>query len=341
VFIYVIFINKMKRKESVPMIITYLNQNNFQSQEITIENQTLLKEAIWIDLLSPSQEEESLVEQYLNLDIPTREEMVEIELSSRLYKENGVAFMTATMIAQAESADPKLDPVTFVLTQQQLITIRYIEPQSFKIACSHLKKREAPLIDATALLIELLDATINRLADTLELVGHRLDEYSKTIFQTHSNTAEKLDYRQLMQQIGANGDLNTKTRESLVTFNRLTAFFVQTAGTRIDSEGQLRLTTLSKDIASLSDHANFLSSKVNFLLDATLGMVNIEQNNIIKIFSVAAVIFLPPTLIASIYGMNFHFMPELTWKYGYVFSIGLILVAAWLPYKYFKYRKWL
>jgi magnesium transporter len=103
----------------------------------------------------------------------------------------------------------------------------------------------------------------------------------------------------------------------------------------------MRLSILTKDIASLSDHANFLSAKVNFLLDATLGMVNIEQNNIIKLFSVAAVIFLPPTLVASIYGMNFQFIPELSWRYGYLFSIGMICLAAWLPYKYFKYRKWL
>ena len=144
-----------------------------------------------------------------------------------------------------------------------------------------------------------------------------------------------------MQQIGANGDLNTKARESLLTFNRLMGYFTQTVSSRIDNEDQIRLASLIKDIASLNDHANFLSTKINFLLDATLGLVNIEQNNIIKIFSVAAVIFLPPTLIASIYGMNFHFIPELSWKYGYLFSIFLIILAAWFPYKYFKYRKWL
>jgi magnesium transporter len=322
------------------MVVTCLNGKTLELQEITPKNQTLLKEALWIDLLSPSKAEEALVEQYLGLDIPTREEMVEIEFSSRLYKENGTIFMTATMIAQSDSPDPKLDPVSFVLTQAQLITIRYIEPQSFKLFTSHLRKFDISQAHSVTLLIELLDATVDRLADILELVGRRLDEYSKTIFRPQ-DAAVKRDYRQLMQQIGVNGDLNTKARESLVTFNRLMTFFGQTAGALIDSEGQLRLTTLSKDISSLSDHANFLSTKINFLLDATLGMVNIEQNNIIKIFSVAAVIFLPPTLIASIYGMNFQFMPELSWKYGYLISIGLILVAAWLPYKYFKYRKWL
>lgn len=323
------------------MVTAYLNEEKLTPQEITLGNQALLKEAIWIDLLSPSKEQEAQVEQALGLDIPTREEMVEIELSSRLYKQNGTIFMTATMIAQSDSHDPKLDPITFVLTQNQLITIRYIEPLSFKLAPLHFKKMDTAHNNAAGILIELLDATVDRLADTLELVGRRLDDYSKTIFRPPSDTEAKLDYRQLLQHIGENGDLNTKARESLLTFSRLTAFLAQTGASCIDNEGQSRLATISKDIASLNDHANFLSTKVNFLLDATLGLVNIEQNNIIKIFSVAAVIFLPPTLIASIYGMNFHFIPELTWKYGYLFSIGLILIAAWLPYKYFKYRKWL
>ena len=322
-------------------MLAYLNKKMIEPQIIAIENQASLEHSIWIDLFSPSKAEEDQVEQYIGHNIPSRAEMVEIEFSSRLYKENDALFMTAMMLAQSDSPDPKLDPVTFVLTQNHLITIRYIESQSFKLFISKVKKVDFIHRDAVTLLIELLDATVDRLADILELVGSRLDHYSKTIFRSENNTTEKLNYQQLMQQIGANGDLNTKARESLVTFNRLISFFGQTAHSIIDKEGKLRLATLSTDVASLSDHANFLSTKVNFLLDATLGMVNIEQNNIIKIFSVAAVIFLPPTLVASIYGMNFQYMPELSWKYGYLLSIGLILTAAWLPYKYFKHRKWL
>ena len=323
------------------MVVATLNLKTSAPQVITDKNQALLDEAIWIDLLSPSKAEEVQVEEHLRLDIPTREEMGEIELSSRLYKENGTLFMTASMIALSDSPEPILDPVTFVLTQKQLITIRYIEPQSFKLFISNLKKLNNTEINAVNLMVELLDAVVDRLADILELVGKRIDEYSKTIFSHQNDNSAKLDYRLLMQQIGANGDLNTKARESLLTFNRLMGYFTQTVSSRIDNEDQIRLASLIKDIASLNDHANFLSTKINFLLDATLGLVNIEQNNIIKIFSVAAVIFLPPTLIASIYGMNFHFIPELSWKYGYLFSIFLIILAAWFPYKYFKYRKWL
>ena len=323
------------------MLIAYLYRTTIEPQIISDGNQSLLGEALWIDLLSPSPEEETLVEKYLGLDIPTREDMVEIELSSRLYKEKNIFFMTAAMIAQHDSPNPILDPVTCILTPKQLVTIRYIEPRSFKLLELQLRKRDTKSCDSSSILLDLLDATIDRLADTLELVGHRLDDFSKNIFRPSKDSANKLDYRALLQQIGANGDLNTKARESLMTLNRLIIFFLHMENATINSENELRATTLNKDINSLSDHANFLSTKVNFLLDATLGMVSIEQNNIIKIFSVAAVIFLPPTLVATVYGMNFHFMPELAWKYGYLLAVGLMVIAAWLPYKYFTYKKWL
>lgn len=301
-----------------------------------------IKNVVWIDLLSPNRDEERFIEKQLGFSLPTRADMVEIELSSRLYCENDVYFMTTTMIAHSnsETADPVLDPVTFVLTQHQLITIRYIEPQSFRLFDIHTEKLTFHQREPNFLLINLLDVTVDRLADILELAGHRLDAYSQTIFnKTHRNT--KHDYPILMQQMGSIGDLNTKARESLVTFRRLLTFFSTTFDPKQDKDKIAHLTSITADILALSDHAGFLSAKINFLLDATLGMVNIEQNNVIKTLSVAAVIFLPPTLIASIYGMNFNHMPELTWKYGYALTIGLILIATWLPYKYFKYRKWL
>ncbi|RUR05421.1 CorA family divalent cation transporter [Legionella sp. km772] len=166
-----------------------------------------------------------------------------------------------------------------------------------------------------------------------------MELFSQNIFQPH--TPSTSNHHHFLQQLGINGALNSKIVESLVSFARLISFFDQSAGEAIDNNDHIHLMTLNKDINSLNDHAHFISNKISFLLDATLGMVQIEQNAIIKIFSVAAVIFLPPTLIASIYGMNFHFIPELSWRYGYIFAIGLMLFASWLPYKYFKYRKWL
>lgn len=324
------------------MIIAYLNSKNFVPQEISLANKDILQEAIWIDLFDPLQAEIELVEKYLNLEIPTRSDMEEIETSSRLYQENSFLFMIATMFARSDTMNLKLDPVTFILTDKSLITVRYIELQSFDLFLAHRRKNDYPNDDSILLFIALLEANIDCLADIIEFTGHRLEDYSRKIFhpQTERDTP-KPDYRQFLQQLGLNGDLNSKTRESLMIFNRLVSFFKQTAGARIHIAEQTRLSTLSNDVLTLSDHATFIANKVIFLLEATLGMVNIEQNNIIKIFSVAAVIFLPPTLIASFYGMNFHFIPELSWKFGYLYVIGLMLLSSWLPYRYFKYRKWL
>ncbi|KTD39168.1 magnesium and cobalt transport protein CorA [Legionella nautarum] len=325
------------------MITAYLNEGTLKTYEIREDNLSLLKDAVWIDLLHPTRAEKLELEKLLCLKIPTREEMIEIELSSRLYKYKDALFMTASMIAKSSSRDPKQDVVTFILTKKQLVTIRYIEPQAFKLLISQLNSSDLNHNHAAMVLIELLEATIDRLADILEIVGHNLEECSKLIFRPDLSSLEekKPNYQFLIQKIGTNADLNTKARECLVTFSRLIPFFGQSVGTDLDTKGHTRLATLSKDIGALSDHASFISTKVNFLLDATLGMINIEQNAIIKIFSVAAVIFLPPTLIASVYGMNFRFMPELSFKWGYFLAIGMMFISALVPYKYFKRKKWL
>lgn len=307
-------------------------------KEINAINRAFLDEALWIDLINPTSEEEELVEKHLGLSIPTREEMREIELSSRLYKENDALFMTATMIAQAESISPNQDSVTFVVTQKQLITIRYIAPQAFTLFISKLDK-VGPIDNPVSLLTELLDVTIDRIADILEIINHQLEHVSKNIF--HYNESPSNDYRELLQHVGLNGELTSKIIESLLSFNRLISFFDQNSLVKMNEADHLHLHSLIKDISSLNEYSAFLTNKISFLLEATLGMVQIEQNRIIKIFSVAAVIFLPPTLIASIYGMNFHSMPELSWKYGYVYAFVLMLISSWLPYKYFKHRKWL
>ncbi|MDI1351667.1 MAG: magnesium transporter CorA family protein [bacterium] len=309
----------------------------FKQEELNDNNHHLLKESLWIDLINPTPKEEELVEDVLKLNIPTRQEMSEIEISNRLYKENGHLFMTATMTAQSESLDPKQDAVTFLLTATQLITVRYIEPQAFKLFASIVPKLQTN--SPTKLLTELLDATVDRLADILESISHQLEHLSKDLFlPKRTNT---INYKHLLQQLGNSGALNSKIVESLVSFNRLISFFEQSTNEQLDDHERARLLTLSKDIYALDDHANFLSTKIGFLLDATLGMVQIEQNVIIKIFSVAAVIFLPPTLIASIYGMNFKHIPETDWHYGYIYAICLMIFSSWLPFKYFKHRKWL
>lgn len=313
--------------------------NQSAPEIITKDNVDKLMDAVWIDLLSPTRKEEKMVETFLNLDIPTKKEMKEIEPSSRFYRENNTLFMTATIVAQSNSPEPKTDPITFVLLEKKLVTIRYIEPRSFKSFIVRFNKLEANEFTAEKILIGLLESTIDRLADILENVSHEFDKISQKIFRP--KTDETINYQEILQDIGANGDLGTKVRESLASINRLVSFFEQMVGAKFDPDVTLRIKSLTKDANALSDYTSFILNKVNLLLDATLGMVNIEQNSIIKIFSVAAVIFLPPTLIASIYGMNFSYMPELSWHIGYPIAIILMLISAWLPYRYFKKKKWL
>jgi magnesium transporter len=298
-------------------------------------------EAVWLDLVAPTREEERHVETLLGVGVPTREEMQEIEVSSRLYEENGALYMTATVLCKAESEHPETTAVSFILAGDRLVTVRYAEPQPFALFSARCQR--APVVHkrGDAVLAGLLDALIDRIADVLEHIGLEVDDVSHEVFE-HTAKPGRGDFQSILRRLGRRGDLTSKVRESLVGVGRLLMFLTQ-AGTaqKIAKDLRDRLRTMSRDVRSLTDHASFLSSKINFLLDATLGMINIEQNAIIKIFSVVAVVFLPPTLIASVYGMNFAFMPELHWAFGYPLALLLMLASALTPYLYFKRRGWL
>lgn len=325
------------------MIKVYTNGEKLIGHEIKRKELTLIKKAIWLDLISPTDKEEKIVENALCLDVPTQKEMQSIELSSRLYKQNDNLFMTAMMIADSTSSHPVHQPVTFILTPDKLITVRYIEPQAFSLFVSNMANYDLVLNQSDTILLGLLEVIIDRLADNLEFVGEELDEISQKIFDYGYLTKKHtpIDYKRVIKKIGLHADLNNKIRESLVTFNRLVSFFAHSIEYDAQDEKKLTIGTITNDINALSDYTNFISNKVNFLLDATLGLISIDQSTIIKIFSVAAVIFLPPTLIASIYGMNFKFMPELSWKWGYLLAILYMILSALISYKFFKYKKWL
>jgi magnesium transporter len=303
-------------------------------------------DALWLDLIEPTQEQEQLVESTYSIDVPTREEMKEIEASNRLYEENGVLYMTITIVTRLDSDLPESSQITFILAKDRLVTNRYSDPLPFQRFIAYAEKHPGVCSSAAALLAGLIEAIVNRMADVLERVGADLDSLSSEVFspprkRRRSAKTQARDSRTILSRVGQNGDLTSKARESLVSLNRLLTFVQQSAAVSIANDVRARFRTLGRDVLALSDHASFLGVKANFLLEATLGMLNIEQNNIIKIFSVAAVVFLPPTLIASIYGMNFHVMPELDWVLGYPFAIALMVVSAILPYLYFKRRGWL
>jgi magnesium transporter len=299
--------------------------------------------AVWFDLVTPTAGEDKLVERALGIAVPTREEMQEIEVSSRLYVENGARYMTATLMCQSETAVPKTTPVTFILAGHKLVTVRYDEPRPFMLVSNKLARACPVAVSGETILMDLLDAIIDRAADILERAGADIDKVSHNIFEPEGRRANRsITYQYIFKTIGRKGDLTSKVRESLVSIGRLLLFLANEADAmKWPKEMRAQLKSMQRDVTSLSDHASYLGNKVTFLLDAMVGVISVEQNNIIKIFSVAAVVLMPPTLIASIYGMNFKHMPELEWTYGYPMAIVLMIVAAILPYMFFKWMRWL
>jgi len=302
--------------------------------------------AVWLDLLEPSPEEETRVEKALGEEVPTREEMQEIELSSRLYTAGEAAFMTATVLSQTETPEPKSSAVTFILTRRSLVSLRYTEPRPFTQFANRITRQPGLAGSSEGALAGLLETIIDRLADILEQVSNELDGLSQSIFAEEAPGTprpSRRDLRKVIQSLGRNGDLASKVHESVASISRLVRFFAQATdgwGSK-DKEIKGRIKTMNRDLASLSEYATYETHKVNFLLDATLGVLNIEQNNIIKIFTVASVAMMPPTLIASIYGMNFDVMPELKWSFGYPLAVLLMVISAALPFLYFKRKGWL
>ena len=297
----------------------------------------------WIDLLNPTKEEEAATENLFHVAIPTREEMHEIEISSRLYTENGAFYMTATLPENADGDHPVMMPVTFVLAHDRLVTVRYHEPSAFRNFPERAGQADLDCKNAKSILAGLLENIVDRLADVLERAGHEIEEIGKDIFHPAAKLVRRRErsFQIILRRIGRKESLISNIQDSLQTMHRVSLFLEQTARTEGEDEVRRRIKTLGQDIQSLGDHATALSQKIIFMLDATLGMIGLEQSNIIKIVSVAAVIFLPPTLIASIYGMNFELMPELKWFFGYPFALGLMVMSAVLPAWIFRRMGWI
>ncbi len=304
---------------------------------------TFTPETTWLDLMEPTAEERSFVAEALGIDVPTREEMYEIEVSSRLYLEEDVPFMTALILFHADTPQPETTPITFILTRTCLVTVRYADPASFRTFIAQIGRRPQRASTPERIICGLLEAVTDRIADILERAAGDLDAVSREVFaETEGKEKRKRrDLTEVLRRIGRSGDLISKTRESLVSITRLVTFLTATSKTSARKGLRVRLKTLARDALSLSDHAAFEANNVNFLLQATLGVINIEQNAIIKTFTVAAVAFMPPTLVASIYGMNFEVMPELKWPLGYAFALGVMVLSAILPLLYFKRKGWL
>jgi magnesium transporter len=300
---------------------------------------------VWLDLFNPTPEEDHCVEGILGVEVPTRDEMQEIETSSRLYEEGGAFYMTATLLCHADSDKPRTTPVSFILANGRLCTVRYDAPQPFAHFAQRAGKSGDPALAACGgILFGLIDAVVDRIADVLERVGAEIDQIQGQVFS--HDISEKgdraKDYAWIIRSIGREGNLISKIQESLVSLSRMMIFLAEdSARAGIVDGSHKHIDTIIADIRSLGEHAVALDAKVSFLLQASLGLVGLQQNTIVKIFSVLAVVFMPPTLIASLYGMNFKLMPELEWTYGYPFALGLMLASVALTYTVFKWRGWL
>src|SRR5438046_716718 len=278
---------------------------------VAVDLAALPESAVWIDLFNPSAAEDRGVARLAGIAVPTREDMQEIEISSRLYIENGARYMTATLMCQSDSDMPKTTAVTFILAGHRLVTVRYDEPKPFALVEHKLARSCAAAITGEMVLMELLDAVIDRCADILERCGADIDQVSHDIFEPESERhGHAKQYSQILIAIGRKGDLTSKVRESLVSIGRVVTFLSAVMeGVKWSKDMREQLKTMQRDVGSLTDHASYLSNKITFVLDAMLGVVNLEQNNIIKLFSVMAVVLMTTTLIPPIYGLNLKQKP--------------------------------
>ncbi len=324
------------------MLKAYRQQNGGLKGAMVADGEAIPADSLWLDLTNPTPEERRAVDSALGMELPTRADMEEIEVSSRLYQEEGGVFMTALILSNTDSEQPMADVITFVLAREKLVTIRYIDPQPFRTFAARCERTNLHATKAESVLLGLLDVIIDRMADVLERVGADIEAVSRDIFNPDPKmNIGSRDFQGVLRRLGRKNDLTGKMRESLLTVGRVLTFLTQALDSKPSKDVKAHLKTLTRDVQSLQDHSSYLAGKLNYLQDATLGLINIDQNNIIKIMSVAAMVFLPPTLFASIWGMNFKIMPELDWTLGYPLAFLVMIASAVIPYLWFKRRGWL
>ncbi|MCB8879526.1 magnesium transporter CorA family protein [Acidisoma cellulosilytica] len=305
-----------------------------------------LSQAQWIDLLNPTDEEKARVQAATGLEVSTEDELSEIETSSRLFYDGTAIYLSMPLVAKMDGMPADVRPIGFILNREKLVTIRFNRSRAFHnfLETQHRKPMESG--EPIDIFLSLLEAISDRMSDLLENMRDELDAVSKQIFSDAGagpKHGRRLDneLQSVLKRLGRAADLMSSIRDSLLGVGRILPYVGQIAATWIDRENRERLKSLRQDITSLSDYDGHLNNKLQFLLDATLGLINNAQNNIIKVLTVVSVVGVPPTLIASIYGMNFKDIPELNWTYGYPYGIAMIVLSAVLPLIWFKVRGWL
>lgn len=303
-----------------------------------------LRSAVWIDLRDPTAEEIRLVTEATDLRVPTQAEVSEIETSSRLVLRDGVLYLSMPLVAMTDG--PRAVSAGFVLSPERLVTVRFAASVVFDAYASRLPKGDEPHDSGAHVLIGLLAAIVDRQADAMERIQADLDTISHRVFSLagEGRAGRKIEDRILrdtLAELGRIGDLISHIRESLLGVTRLVPFIEANTTDWLPTELRPRLTTLRDDTLSISDFDNHLTDKLQFLLDATLGFINIAQNDVMKVMTIASVVGIPPVLIAGVYGMNFKLIPEYDWSWGYPYAWGMILLTTIIPLLIFRWRKWI
>jgi magnesium transporter len=305
---------------------------------------TQLEDAIWIDLLDPTEEERASVEAATKLRVPTQASIEEIESSSRAFLEGHALYLSTPVLEGTNCMNDKLSAAGFILSPERLVSLRFARVSAFDdVLKSHSNDRELSACDA---FLKILETLVDHGADALEHASADLAQISHAAFHTDRSQGQKparasQALHAALRKLGRMAEGISRLRDTLLGIGRITAFVLEAKDEQRPAAAKPRLQAIQADINSLNDYQVHLSNKVQFLLDATLGFINIQQNDIVKALTIVSVVGVPPVLIAGIYGMNFKFMPELNWALGYPYALVLIVVSALLPIGWFKWRGWM
>lgn len=295
--------------------------------------------ATWVDLLAPTGEEVERVRQATGLRVLSENEINEIESSSRLAFESGAYYVSTPLVVPRGEDDFGLSAVGFVLSPRVLITVRFAPMRSFDAA--HDACAAQPGRSAEETLLRIFEVIVDRSADKLEHAGAQCDELSRSAFRSGARAGVSGDLRGALRRVGSVADRASHIRDALLGIGRIATFLMDSGIEGAPHVTEARMKAIRTDVTSLTDYEAHLSAKVQFLLDATLGFINIEQNEIVKTLTVASVVGIPPVLVVGIYGMNFRVMPELSWRFGYPMAVALVVLSALIPVLWFKRRGWM
>jgi magnesium transporter len=299
-----------------------------------------LAAAVWIDVFDPTPAELEEVQKVTGLRVPTRTEVSEIEATSRLAFQHGAYYVSTPLVSTAADGTHELTPVGFVLSSRVLLTVRFAALPGFD-AARELWAKDCPASAEDAFL-RIFEVIVDRAADKLEHAGADCDDLARAVFRrTGSRAAIAAHLNASLRRVGELGDHASRLRDTLLGLGRIGAYVMESGMQGAPVVSATRMKAIRADVASLTDYEAHLSGKLQFLLDATLGFINIEQNEIVKTLTIASVVGIPPVLIAGVYGMNFKVMPELAWPLGYPMAMVLIVVSGWIPYQVFKRRGWM